>query len=297
MQMWALLMAIVLGGLFTSCQKDNIDNIIPEEDNYTANNATSEITDRAAPYVSSITSNDGTGLSIPSTYVQYTNIDYDGGTILYVGGTSFGSTQGSSTITLNNSPNYAITQIVSWTTNKITIKVKATVTGAQAITNASISVKVNGVQGTRPFLIVPRVYSRQFKQCTWWASLRRIDSGKSPQARGNSYSQFTGVMDAYYIPQAKDLLAWYKPNTTTGHQAFLESVSTSSAIPSGQPSGTIDYTYTMNISQYNIIPESYSSYSRVVKVRKYPNGSRSIISGNFGNPSLGSSYSSWKYFR
>jgi hypothetical protein len=198
------------------------------------------------------------------------------------------------TITLLNAPNYSLS-IVSKSNTQIKVRVTPTSTGAQAV-SASIKVQNGTLSTTHALPMVPHVYTRQFRQCTWWASVRRIDVGKTPQVEGQSYSQFSGSMDANYIPTAGDVLAWYK-SAAAGHQGYLESVNTVQTFnPPGTPSGTIDYTYTMNISQYNIIPEAFSSYQRVVKVRKAPNGTRTIISGTYGNPST-STYSTWKYFR
>jgi hypothetical protein len=211
-------------------------------------------------------------------------------------GDNFGSTKG--TVELVGANDYSVSDI-TWATNgkSISFRIRPKSTGAAPVTGANVRITLPNNSATRTttggYSFIPYAKTRQYHQCTWWTTIRRIDKGLSVQSTAYTTS---GSLDANYIPQSNDILIW--GTSASGHVAYLEScVITEKKDPSGYPKGTIEYTYTMSVSEYNINPcEGFGSFSKTVKVRKAPNGTRAIFEGNYKHP-LVSNYALTGYYR
>lgn len=104
--------------------------------------------------------------------------------------------------------------------------------------------------------IIPRVKSH-FGQCVWWACKRKWETDQKMPPFSNVYPFYpclgydgTEIISSSYIPEAHDVLIYYKDPDhpeKLGHYAFVESVKNNG-----------NGTYNIEISQYNVIPESYS---------------------------------------
>ncbi len=251
--------------LFTmfACEKEVI---VPEKEQPTTQLSVT------GPVISSVSSTESTF----GTYASYKGVDRDAQTTLTINGSGFGTSVG--TVIFTGVTSYYVTSVVSWTNTQVKVKARSYYNGigSQASTAAGLKVTLpSGLYATMTVSVVPTVNSRQYRQCTWWASLRRWDTGRSVQPRGQSYSAISGSVNAYYVPTAGDIWIW----PSLPHQAFVESVS---SVVSNVTSTYRDRTWTISISEYNSqYSEGYNSYSSVVKIREYFSGTRSIISGSF----------------
>lgn len=217
------------------------------------------------------------------TYSSYFVADYEGTNSFAVTGKGFGTKQGC--ITVSGATGYTVSKISSWSDTKILCLVKSS-PNSEATTKASICIRPStGGCVEKSINLVPYIFGKQFQQCTWWANKRRIEKGLSYQQAGKTYSNYSGTVDANYIPKSSDILIW-----NNVHEAFVESVSTSS---SKNSDGSTTFSYTVNISEYNITSEKYSPYSTTVKVTEYK-GKRTIISGLYRS---GLKTSATNYFR
>jgi hypothetical protein len=232
----------------------------------------------AAPTISSISSSENTIGAVFGTYKNYLGIDFDGQTEWIVKGNNFGTARGS--VTFIGVP-FIVTQTTWLSNTSIKLRVKSTGTRAtptifgqlKVITSSGLSVVKTGI------LIVPTINSRQYGQCTWWATARRIETGRSVQLRGQSYSGGR-VIGTDYIPEVGHLLM--RP-AAPQHQAFIETVSTTST---NWANNQRIHTYTISISEANVLPtwaeKVRPTWVKEVKVREYQNPTRrEIISGSF----------------
>lgn len=261
--------------ILMSCSKEEF--ILPSNEN-AANSDSLHLKGATVVTISSITSDKGFG-----TYASYFKSDITGTSIFTISGKGFGSKAGQ--VKLSGVSSYTVSKISSWTDSKVVCYIKSN-TNSEPTTKASFIIyPSSGGNATKTFSIVPYVAGKQWGQCTWWANKRRIENGLSYQAAGKTYSNYSGSIDANYTPKKYDMLIWHNE-----HEAFIESVSTSSAKSSD---GSVTYTYSLSISEYNIQPEKYSTYSSVVKVKEYK-GKWTLISGSYRS---GRKTSATNYFR
>jgi hypothetical protein len=103
--------------------------------------------------------------------------------------------------------------------------------------------------------IIPRVKSN-FGQCVWWACKRKWETDQKMPPFSNNYPFYpclgcekTEIISSSYIPKDHDVLIYYEDPDhpeKLGHYAFVESVKNNG-----------NGTYSIEISQYNVIHESY----------------------------------------
>lgn len=306
-----LSISVLVISLLTACQKDELrpsttSNAVVLTSPKPSNNSstTHELTPEnfkgnnnmelsVAATVTATISGVSSSESTFGTYGSYLGVDIDGNTSLTINGNNFGASRG--TVTLSG--NFQIASISSWTNTKIVVKAKS-FTNSGASNSITITVKpISDAQtirnaGSRTISLVNTVYSRQLGQCTWWASVRRYDTGRSVQPRGQSYSAVSGNIDNNYVPQAGDIWLF-----GTSHQCYVES-SNSSTVDNKDSKGNIisrTTTFTINLSEYNIKPEAYSSYTTTVKITtNVATGTKTRTSGTFRS---GYSSEATKFYR
>lgn len=247
--------------IFAGCSKESFIDFPADE--IASNSDSLQLKGASVVSISAITSDKGFG-----TYASYFKSDITGTSIFTISGKGFGTKAGQ--VKLSGVSSYSVSKISSWSDSKVVCYIKSN-TNSEPTTKASLIVyPSSGGNATKTLSIVPYVAGKQWGQCTWFANKRRIENGLSYQAAGKTYSNYSGSVDANYTPKKFDILVWHNE-----HEAFLESVSTSTA---KNADGSVTYTYSLSISEYNIQPEKYSTYSTVVKVKDYK-GKRTIISG------------------
>lgn len=144
---------------------------------------------------------------------------------LKIKGSGFGNSKGAVQITGVNS--YSITNIESWSDAIIVVTFKANFK-SEPTEKAIISVKPAGNNSTSVSFnigkLVPAIASRQYGECTWWASKRRKENGKSIPKIGAAYSDsnWKPIINTTYFPKVMDLWCW-----TTKHQAYVEKIDSS----------------------------------------------------------------------
>lgn len=232
------------------------------------------------------------------TYANFRGVDIDGQTQLTITGSGFGTAVGR--ISFSDGA-YVASTIVSWTDTRITLRARTTSTGAKANSNVTLTVtsvvdsKTSRSAGSMTVALTPTGYSRQWNQCTFWSTIRRIDTGRSVQPRGQSYSATSGSINNSYAPQTGDILIF-----GTAHQAFVESSSSSSVDEFQTVNGkrtlvSVLTTYRVSVSEYNITPEAYSIYTATVQIRRtVATGALTRVSGTFRS---GYSSEATRYFR
>jgi len=104
--------------------------------------------------------------------------------------------------------------------------------------------------------IIPRVKSN-FGQCVWWACKRKWETDQKMPPFSNNYPFYpclgcekTEIISSSYIPKDHDVLIYYEDPDhpeKLGHYAFVENVKNNG-----------NGTYSIEISQYNFIHESYN---------------------------------------
>lgn len=188
--------------------------------------------------VATITSITGRSLGV-GTYRNYLAADFDGLDEFVINGSNFGNTQGNGTVRLNNLSSYAIVNIVRWSNTQIRVRVRSGINSVAAPSaengNVSPSFTVRnsaGSSATRSFNVAPSITGKAFLQCTWYANKARLEVGKSIQGRGQSYSNYSGSINADYVPQDHDIMIWDEQTyggVGKGHQAFIDKVSTTTS--------------------------------------------------------------------
>lgn len=289
------LLAIVSLFFLASCNRQN-QEVTPQENQPTASTATASPstnepygdgsfedpamrgarTSAAAPTITSVNGSLGFG-----TYATSLAVDSDGQDLLGISGSGFGTARGS--VSLLNVSSYSITSITSWSDKFIQVRVSSNYNSVPAPSalnnNVSPTMQIttaSGVRATRNVRLVPRITTKQYAQCTWWANKRRAENGRSIQGRGAAYSTSYPTINANYVPQAGDILIWHN-----AHQAYTHSVTTTTGAWNSR--NQRDITYRLLITEYNIKPEAFSDYNTTVTVRetRATNGTitRQIVSG------------------
>lgn len=259
--------------IFVGCSKVDFP-----ADEITSNSDSLQFKGASIVSIAAITSDKGFG-----TYISYFKSDIEGTSVFTISGKGFGPKAGQ--VKLSGVSNYSVSKISSWSDSKVVCYIKSS-TNSEPTTKASLLIyPSSGGNATKSVNFVPYIAGKQWGQCTWFANKRRIENGLSYQAAGKTYSNYSGSVDANYIPKKFDILIW-----DNEHEAFIEVVSTSA---SKNPDGSVTYTYSLNISEYNIVPEKYSTYATVVKVKDYK-GKRTIISGLYRS---GRKTSATNYYR
>jgi hypothetical protein len=247
----------------------------------------------AAPSINSVTSSE-VGIQPPysSATPAYLGVDADGQTIVTINGANFGSTTG--TVAFLGVSSYITTNIISWTNTQIRVRARSYANNLSSVPSTAASVRVNTFGTTQipsqsvsyAIRVVPTIYSRCYGQCTWHASKRRMETGRTIQPRGLSYTGtgISGNINAYYVPKAGDIYIW-----PSQHQAYVENVVETVGPISTLPNNAYTYTmtYNLSISEFNATPagaQSYGTYNNTVRVRvDQANGviTKTIISGSF----------------
>jgi hypothetical protein len=262
--------------ILSGCSKESFIDFPADE--MVANSDSLQLKAASVGSISAITSDKGFG-----TYASYFKSDIEGISIFTISGKGFGSKAGQ--VKLSGVSSYSVSKISSWSDSKVVCHIKSN-TNSEPTNKSSIVVYPSaGGNAAKTFSIVPYIAGKQWGQCTWYANKRRIENGLSYQAAGKTYSNYSGSVDANYMPKKYDILIWHNE-----HEAFIEAVTTSTAKNSD---GSVTYTYNLSISEYNIQPEKYSTYSTIVKVKDYK-GKRTIISGTYRS---GRKTSATNYFR
>jgi len=281
----AMALAIALG--LAGCGKPEDPHPVPSasyEDSVVHSpfrNAANTVTARPT----SLSSNETTF----GTYANFRGVDIDGNTTLTITGSGFGTTTGS--VVLSDA-NYTVSSISIWSDTRIVLRTRTTITGVIANRNVTVTVRPVSNQtttrnaGSMNVALCPTLYSRQFQQCTWWTTARRIDTRRSVQPRGQSYSAISGSINNDYVPQTGDVWLF-----GTAHQSYVETASSSTIdeferrVVNGRTTNVLVSrltTFVVNVSEYNIRPEAYSSYTTTVKIRtNVSSRAKTRVSGSF----------------
>jgi len=272
-----ILIVILLSGLM-SCKNDNITSI----DNTSILNTSLEIKDVLPPSINSVTGGKGYNTSnAANSFGTYFIAELNGGSSITINGSNFGNIKGSSSLFFERSsgniwstaPNYTLT-VTSWTNNRIVVNLK-TNTNSIPFQIARFRIVTSGGTGSIQLSVVPYIWTRQYHQCTWWATKRSIENGIA--GFNSFYSNVNKTINANYIPTAKDLLSWGTSPASGYHTAYIESVNVSTE------SGNVTR-FDIRISEANVPLSSNGNttgpvyYTTTVKI-KYTNGVKSFVSG------------------
>jgi hypothetical protein len=247
----------------------------------------------AVPSITSVASSEmGTQPPYSSAIPAYLGVDADGQTTLTINGANFGTTAG--TVTFLGVSSYVTTNVISWTNSQIRVGGRSYANYLSSVPSTAALIRVSTYGTTQnpsqsvsyAIKVVPTIYSRCYGQCTWHASKRRMETGRSIQPRSRSYDGvgLSGDINAYYVPNAGDIYIW-----PWQHQAFVESVQVTIGPITSLPNNGYTYTttYNLSVSEYNATPagaQTFGTYYNTVRVRvDQANGivTKTIVSGSF----------------
>lgn len=269
---------ILISGLM-SCNSNmttETENITSQIKPVEANN------DVSPPSISSISGTIGFNTSnAGNSFGTYYIAELNGGSLITINGNNFGNIKGSSSLFFernsgnvwSTAPNYTLT-VTSWTNTIIVVNLK-TNTNSIPIQIARFRIVTSGGTGSIQLSVVPYIWTRQYHQCTWWATKRSLENGIA--GFNSYYSNVNKTINANYIPTAKDLLSWGTSPASGYHTAYIESVNVSSE------SGNVAR-YDIRISEANVPLSSNGNttgpvyYTTTVKI-KNTNGVKSFVSG------------------